>query len=141
MTLDPMSSPVDTCPCGSGAMYAACCGRYHAGESAPDAEALMRSRYSAFVRGDAAYLRATWDPATRPEDLGLDAPGGVRTRWLGLTVKRHRPTGENAAGESTAEVEFVARYRAGGGPAVRLHELSRFVRRDGRWLYVDGDHR
>jgi len=136
-----MKSVRDACPCGSGAAYAACCGRYHAGEAAPDAEALMRSRYSAFVRGDEAYLRATWDPATCPPDLGLDAPGGARTQWLGLTVKRHRDTGGNAARESTAEVEFVARYRVGGGPAVRLHELSRFVRRGGRWLYVDGDHR
>jgi len=136
-----MKSVRDACPCGSGAAYAACCGRYHAGEAAPDAEALMRSRYSAFVRGDEAYLRATWDPATCPPDLGLDAPGDARTQWLGLTVKRHRDTGGNAARESTAEVEFVARYRVGGGPAVRLHELSRFVRRGGRWLYVDGDHR
>ncbi len=131
----------DACPCGSGAAYAACCGRYHAGEAAPDAEALMRSRYSAFVRGDEAYLRASWDPATCPPDLGLDAPGGVRTQWLGLTVKQHRLTGGNAAGERTAEVEFVARYRVGGGAAVRLHEISRFVQRDGRWFYVDGDHR
>ena len=131
----------DACPCGSGAAYTVCCGRYHAGEAAPDAEALMRSRYSAFVRGDEAYLRATWDPATCPPDIGLDARGGARTQWLGLTVKQHRLTGENAAGESTAEVEFVARYRVGGGAAVRLHELSRFVRRDGRWRYVDGDHR
>jgi len=131
----------DACPCGSGTAHAACCGRYHAGEAAPDAEALMRSRYSAFMRGDEAYLRARWDPATCPPDLGLDAPGGVRTQWLGLTVKQHRLTGENAAGERTAEVEFVARYRVGGGAAVRLHELSRFVQRDGRWFYVDGDHR
>lgn len=131
----------DACPCGSGTAHVACCGRYHAGEAAPDAEALMRSRYSAFVRGDEAYLRASWDPATCPPDLGLDAPGGVRTQWLGLTVKQHRLTGENAAGERTAEVEFVARYRVGGGAAVRLHELSRFVQRDGRWFYVDGDHR
>ncbi|WP_425504630.1 YchJ family protein [Pseudoxanthomonas beigongshangi] len=131
----------DACPCGSGTAHAACCGRYHAGEAAPDAEALMRSRYSAFVRGDEAYLRASWDPATCPPDLGLDAPGGVRTQWLGLTVKQHRLTGENAAGERIAEVEFVARYRVGGGAAVRLHELSRFMQRDGRWFYVDGDHR
>ena len=96
---------------------------------APDAESLMRSRYTAFVleRGD--YLQATWHPSTRPADLDFD-PG---TKWLGLEVRSHRSTGEDRA-----EVEFVARYRV-GGRAVRLHETSRFVREDGRWFYVDGD--
>ena len=127
---------MNACPCGTGRDYVACCGRYHGGEAAPDADALMRSRYSAFVMGDADYLRSTWHPDTRPADLGLDAPGAPRTTWLGLTVKQHRVTGPD-----TAEVEFVARYRVGGGSAVRLHERSRFVRIDGRWLYVDGEHR
>lgn len=126
---------MNACPCGARRDYAACCGRYHAGEAAPDAEALMRARYSAFVRGDADYLRASWHPGTCPADLGLDTPGAPRTAWLGLAVKRHHATGPD-----TAEVEFVARYRVGGGRAVRLHERSRFVCREGRWLYVDGDH-
>ena len=126
---------MNPCPCGTGRTYALCCGRYHTGEAAPDAEALMRSRYSAFVTGNADYLRATWHPDTRPDELGLDAPGAQKTMWLGLTVKSHRVTGPE-----TAEVEFVARYRVGGGSAVRLHERSRFVRVDGRWLYVDGEH-
>ncbi|TQM16834.1 SEC-C motif-containing protein [Pseudoxanthomonas sp. 3HH-4] len=125
-----------SCPCGTGRDYAACCGRYHAGGIAPDAESLMRSRYSAFVTADAGYLRATWHPDTCPPALGLDAPGALRTTWLGLSVKQHRVTGQD-----TAEVEFVARYRVGGGSAVRLHERSRFVRLDGRWLYVEGEHR
>lgn len=125
----------DLCPCDTGLPYARCCGRYHAGEIAPDAVSLMRSRYSAFVRRDEAYLRASWDPATCPQDLGFD-DSGARTQWLGLSIKDHRVTGED-----TAEVEFIARYRIGGGSAVRLHERSRFVRRDGRWWYVDGDHR
>ena len=126
---------MNPCPCGTGRTYALCCGRYHTGEAAPDAEALMRSRYSAFVTGNADYLRATWHPDTRPDELGLDAPGSPRTTWLGLSVKQHRVTGPE-----TAEVEFVARYRVGGGSAVRLQERSRFVRLDGRWLYVDGEH-
>ena len=127
---------MNPCPCGTGRTYAVCCGRYHTGEAAPDAEALMRSRYSAFVTGNADYLRATWHPDTRPDEFGLDAPGAPRTTWLGLSVKQHRVTGPE-----TAEVEFVARYRVGGGSAVRLHERSRFVRIDGRWLYVDDEHR
>ena len=127
---------MNACPCGTGRDYAACCGRYHAGDAAPDAEALMRSRYSAFVVGDADYLRASWHPDTRPAELGLDAPGAATTTWLGLTVKQHRITGSD-----TAEVEFIARYRIGGGSAVRMQERSRFVRIDGRWYYLDGEHR
>lgn len=126
---------MNACPCGTGRDYAGCCGRYHGGEPAPDAEALMRSRYSAYAVGDADYLRATWHPDTRLADLGLDTSGAAKTAWLGLTVKRHRVTGPD-----TAEVEFVARYRIGGGRAVRMQETSRFVRIDRRWFYVDGDH-
>jgi len=119
------------CPCGSGRGYAACCGRWHgAPGSAPDAAALMRSRYSAYVRGDLPYLRATWAPETCPPDLAADPPG---LRWLGLEVRDH-----TAIDADHATVEFVARSKL-GGRAQRLHEISRFERRDGRWLYVDGD--
>jgi SEC-C motif-containing protein len=89
----------------------------------------MRSRYSAFVLHDAPYLLATWHASHRPP--ALDFESGAK--WLGLTVKDFRATGEDRA-----EVEFVARYRV-AGRAVRLHERSRFVREDGRWFYVDGD--
>lgn len=123
------------CPCGSKQGYGACCGPLHAGQPAPDALALMRSRYTAYVLRDEAYLRASWDPATCPQDLGFDSEG-THTQWLGLDIKNHVETGPD-----TAEVEFVARYRIGGGSAVRLHERSRFVRRDGRWYYLDGTHR
>ncbi|HSX63437.1 MAG TPA: YchJ family metal-binding protein [Pseudoxanthomonas sp.] len=126
----------EVCPCGSDRRYPDCCGRYHAGEAAPDAETLMRSRYSAYVLKDEAYLRASWHPDTCPAELQLQDPPGARTVWLGLTVKRHVMTDPD-----NAEVEFIARYRSGGAPAVKLHEVSRFVRVDGRWLYVDGVHR
>jgi SEC-C motif domain protein len=127
------------CPCGRTSakgqplLPEACCGRYHAGQAAPDAESLMRSRYSAFVRGDVPYLLATWHSSQRPAELTLEAGG----QWLGLEIKQHSVTGAD-----TAEVEFVARFRV-GGKAVRQHERSRFVREpaaDGnRWFYVDGD--
>ncbi len=120
------------CPCGRAAPLAACCGRYldHWDDApAPDAESLMRSRYTAFVHERADYLRATWHASTRPDTLDFE-PGA---RWLGLEVRDHRSTGPDSA-----EVEFVARYRV-GGRAVRLHERSRFVREGGRWYYVDGD--
>ncbi len=134
-----MSAP-EPCPCGRtdakgrAVPYAACCGRYLDGDTpVPDAEQLMRSRYTAFVRQRGDYLLATWHPAHRP--AGLDFEPGAK--WLGLAVRSHRVTGPDAA-----EVEFVARHRV-GGRAVRLHERSRFVREpvDGvaRWLYLDGD--
>ena len=107
----------------------ACCGPYHAGVAAPDAESLMRSRYSAFVRGDVPYLLGTWHSNQRPADLTLE-PGA---KWLGLEIKQCLSTDEHKA-----EVEFVARFRL-GGKAVRQHERSRFVREDGRWFYVEGD--
>lgn len=90
----------------------------------------MRSRYSAFVRADADYLLVTWHPSTRPATLDLE-PG---VRWLGLEIRGHWPMGEHRA-----EVEFVARSRpTASGPALRLHERSRFVKEDGRWYYLDG---
>lgn len=97
---------------------------------APTAEALMRSRYSAYTLNDEAYLRASWDERTCPaEHITHDEP----TQWLGLEVKNHHADGDKAT------VEFVARYKI-GGKAHRLHEVSRFVKYDGKWLYVDGSY-
>ena len=121
------------CPCGSGAHYADCCGRYHAGPlhlQAPTAEALMRSRYSAFVLDRIEYLLATWHARARPAGLDLNEPG---LTWLGLELRRH-----TIVDADHATVEFVARSKL-AGRARRLHEISRFVREDGRWFYVDGD--
>lgn len=122
-----------SCPCGSGRDYAACCGPLHAGGIADTAEALMRSRYSAYAMRLADYLLATWDPSTRPAQLEFGADDAA-TRWLGLKIVEHRMTGED-----TAIVEFVARYKVGGGSAARLHERSRFRRIEGRWYYLDGE--
>ncbi|MGE5468757.1 MAG: YchJ family protein [Ignavibacteria bacterium] len=119
------------CPCGRPTAYANCCAPLHSGTPAPDAEALMRSRYSAYVLGRADYLLATWHASTRPASLDLTEE--PRPKWLGLEVQRFEQTGAD-----TAIVEFVARCRI-GGRAQRLHETSRFVREDGRWYYVDGD--
>ncbi|MBB3226173.1 SEC-C motif-containing protein [Luteibacter sp. Sphag1AF] len=122
-----------TCPCGSGKTFAACCAPLHEGIAAATAEALMRSRYSAYVLGNEPYLLATWHADTRPAslDLAIQSP---KPTWLGLDVKRHTVTGTDSA-----VVEFVARLRHGGGRAERLHETSRFVRENGQWFYVDGD--
>jgi len=130
------------CPCGKldGAkrpsVYAHCCGRLlddFAGTPAPDAEALMRSRYSAFVQKRADYLLATWHISHRPLTIEFDT--GVK--WLGLEVRQHR-----VLDQTHAEVEFVARQKSPGKAAIRLHERSRFMKggdAPGRWYYVDGD--
>lgn len=126
-----MPSIATPCPCGLPADYAHCCGPLHAGRPAATAETLMRSRYSAYVRRDETYLLATWHAGTRPASLDLAASSGPT--WLGLDVKRHVADGERAT------VEFVARFRHGGGKAQRMREVSRFVREAGRWYYVDGN--
>ena len=92
----------------------------------------MRSRYSAFVLGLHDYLLATWHAATRPASLEADPPG---MKWLGLELRQHVQLDADHA-----TVEFVARSKL-GGRAHRLHEVSRFVREDGRWYYVDGELR
>ena len=120
------------CDCGRGRAYDDCCGALHAGAPARDAEALMRSRYSAYAREDAGYLLRSWHASTRPETLSFDEPPARRPTWLKLEVLRHVATGEDRA-----EVEFVARYRVGGGSVVRMREHSRFVREDGHWFYLD----
>ncbi|RAP60068.1 hypothetical protein A6B37_23625 [Achromobacter sp. HZ01] len=129
----PSRNTAAACPCGSSQAYPECCGRWHDGPlalQAPSAEALMRSRYSAFVLDKLPYLLATWHPSTRPAALEPNPPD---LKWLGLTVKQARDQGADHA-----TVEFVARSRQ-AGRAHRLHELSRFVREDGKWYYVDGD--
>ncbi|HUX91344.1 MAG TPA: YchJ family metal-binding protein [Gallionellaceae bacterium] len=119
------------CPCGSQKKYAGCCGPYLDGNVIPaTAEALMRSRYTAYTLLREEYLLASWHASSMPETLNLaaEAPG----QWLGLEIKRHQQQDADHA-----QVEFVARYKV-AGRAHRMHELSRFVREDGRWFYVDG---
>jgi SEC-C motif-containing protein len=96
------------------------------------AEALMRSRYDAYVALDREWQLETWHASTRPASLELDAS----IKWLGLDIKDRRDVDD-----ARAEVEFVARFRTGGGRAERMHERSRFVKEGGRWYYVDGDVR
>lgn len=124
--------PADTlmCPCGSGRNFSDCCRPYLQQTALPEtAEALMRSRYSAFVLCDENYLRHSWHPDTRPQTIHLHD----NTRWLGLKIKR---TGGGEMHDTEGFVEFIARYKT-GGKATRLHEHSRFVRFEGRWVYLD----
>lgn len=129
-----MLSP--TCPCGRPAAYADCCGTLHTafaqghGLTATTPEALMRSRYSAFVLDLRDYLLATWHPSTRPPSVEPPEPG---LKWLGLEVKRAAQQDDDHG-----TVAFVARSKL-GGRAWRLQETSRFVRENGAWYYLDGD--
>ena len=120
------------CPCLSGETYGACCGPLHAhAVPAPTAERLMRSRYSAFAVGDAAWLLETWHPSTRPAELELDPD----VRWFRLDVLRTEGGGPL---DDRGTVEFAAHHRVDGRAEVQ-REVSRFVRdRARRWLYVDG---
>lgn len=120
------------CPCGSEAPYDACCGRLHRGAAqAVTAEELMRSRYAAYAVGDEDHVFRTWHPRTRPDGVALDPA----TAWTALRV---RGTEAGGPGDATGVVEFEASWRRDGLEGT-LRERSRFERRAGRWLYVDGD--
>jgi SEC-C motif-containing protein len=121
----------DACPCGSGSRFDGCCAPLLRGAHAPTAERLMRSRYTAFVVGDDAYLAGSWHPGTRPAALELDPS----LRWTGLEI-----VGTSAGGPSDRRgtVEFRAGWRDGRETGI-LHETSRFVFQSGCWWYLDGD--
>ncbi len=120
----------DPCACGSGDRFGACCEPLLRGASAPTAERLMRSRYTAFVVGDERHLRETWHPGTRPAAIELDPA----QRWTGLHIVATDAGGED---DTRGVVEFQAHWREGKRDGV-LHERSRFVRQSGRWWYLDG---
>lgn len=122
------------CPCGSPLPLAECCGRYHAGALPDSAEALMRSRYSAYVLGLIDYLVATTLPAQQAAlEREAMAQWSAQSQWLGLSVEEHRPLGGQP---ERAQVSFVARWRDDDGEHAH-RERSDFVRLDGRWYFVD----
>ena len=129
------------CPCGSQSRYGDCCELYLRGKaSAPTAEALMRSRYSAYSKGDVEYLIQTQYPKKRKKtDRQMLLKTIENTRWMGLTVLK---TQKGGADDRRGIVEFVAHYRglALTDPIYQLHERSRFVKEDGVWFYQDGDN-
>ena len=123
-----------TCPCGSDLDYAACCGRYHAGEAAPTAEALMRSRYAAYALGNLDYIEAT---CAGPAALAFNRAEAdilqLGTEWLGLEIGR---TTRGRERDSEGTVSFTARYRQTNGEEA-LVETSLFRRIGGCWFYYD----
>ncbi|SCE87272.1 SEC-C motif-containing protein [Micromonospora matsumotoense] len=119
-----------SCPCGTGLPYDDCCGPLHRGDgAAPTAEALMRSRFSAFAVGDPGYLLRSWHSRTRPSRLRLDPA----QRWTRLEIVDRTRGGLL---DSTGTVAFRAHYRDAGQPGI-VDEHSRFVREDGSWVYLD----
>ncbi|WP_440099041.1 YchJ family protein [Streptosporangium sp. H16] len=123
------SAPAASCPCGLPAEYGDCCGRLHRGEaSATTAEALMRSRFSAFSVGDGEYLLRSWHPSTRPPVVELDRS----VRWTRLEVLE-------TTGGSSFHTEGTVRFRAHyveRGKEGHMEEHSRFARHAGDWVYV-----
>lgn len=121
------------CPCGTGLKFAECCAPFLEGrQPAPTAEALMRSRYTAFAVQDVPYLLRSWHRSTRPASLDLDDQAGFA--WHGLEVLETEGGGPE---EQNGVVEFVANF-SGHGQEHRLHERAQFVCEEGQWLYVDG---
>lgn len=130
----PAQPPGSPCPCGRPATYDDCCGRIHRGEApAATAEALMRSRYSAFAVGDMAYLARSWHPDTRPRKIHDDPA----RQWTGLTILA---TSKGGMLDQEGTVEFEAHHTGGRdddpGADHVVHEVSTFARVDGRWVYV-----
>lgn len=131
-----MSSP-GLCPCGSQRPLSTCCAPFLTGQALPPtAEALMRSRYTAYCQGNIEYLIATHHPLKRGgRDRAALSKSVQSTTWLGLTVLK---TAQGMAADREGMVEFVALYREGNA-AKQLHERSRFKKQRGRWFYLDGE--
>ena len=129
---------MSACPCGSGLEYDACCGPVISGAtSAATAEALMRSRYTAYVVRAYDHLRNSLTEDQRTDFSAEDArQWAENSEWLGFTLL-NKTGGEPDDEEGV--VEFSARFRAGGKEQEHV-EASRFVKRDGRWYYA-GTHK
>ncbi len=127
----------ELCPCGTQQPYDNCCGRYISEKHiAPDAESLMRSRYTAYQRGDVAWLIASWHKSQRSADLAQQLSASfAETQWMGLNIISHSYNNDS----NEAFVTFFARY-CEKNQSSAIYERSRFIREEQRWYYVDGVH-
>lgn len=127
---------MSACPCGTGKSYEDCCGPYIAGTSLPPtAEALMRSRYSAFGQRAVDYLHDTLAPEARHDfDRKTTEQLCDEGQWEGLEIRTCEAGG---TADEAGTVEFVATYKHADQPVVH-HETGTFRKEDGRWYYVDG---
>ena len=120
------------CFCGANLTYENCCAPFHQGlQSAPTAEALMRSRYSAYVLQNENYLLATWYKSTRPKQLDFS---NETLQWQKLEILHTKKGGVK---DDKGRVEFNAFYVQDGQTQL-MHEISRFKKLGGKWFYVDG---
>ncbi|MGR8952980.1 MAG: YchJ family protein [Gammaproteobacteria bacterium] len=123
---------IELCLCGSGRAYHECCRTYHRADAVPPtAESLMRSRFTAYALRDADYLRKTWDSGKCPENIDFSRETAVWQRLEIVDAKKGGPQDDKGV------VEFRAYYLQDGEECV-LHEVSRFIKKDGRWFYLDG---
>lgn len=127
-----LNQAADICHCGSHKPYKNCCAVFHQGAAAPTAEALMRSRYSAYILANHVYIYNTWQPNFRPNLADL---GGTTLGWFHLSITN---TWAGQAGDESGTVSFAASYVT-HGKGTTLYETSRFIRQNGMWLYTDGD--
>lgn len=125
------------CPCGSGKSYDTCCGPYIAGRlNPPTAEALMRSRYTAYAKGAIDYIEATHSPEKRDNlDIEETRRWAEESEWQGLEILECR---EGGPGDTAGTVEFTARYRQKGRD-YEHHEVSSFRKEGGQWFFQDGN--
>ena len=123
------------CPCGSGSEFDDCCGLYLGGQPAPTAEALMRSRFTAFVKGNLDYVEETHASEVK-DDFNRSAAESTANavQWVSLEILDKTDGGE---GDETGTVEFTARFKQ-NGELMMHHELSNFRKEGGRWVYIDG---
>ena len=127
-----------SCPCGTDASFETCCGRFIGGEERPEtAEALMRARYTAHVRGAMDFILATHHPSTRTDiDEDATARWASESEWLGLQILDVEGGGPD---DEVARIEFTARYRDGTRRRHVHHELGVFERYHGQWYFRDAE--
>lgn len=123
-----------TCPCGSNNSYETCCGTYHSGKAiAPTAEALMRSRYSAFAKHEITYLKeTTWPPHQKHFDEHAYQARATQSAWLGLQILSHEAGGET---DTRGTVTFIAKSMR-NAELDEQYEKSLFKKKNGQWYYV-----
>lgn len=121
------------CQCQSEKYYADCCEPYHRGQIAPTAEALMRSRYTAYALKLTDYINATWHPDTLSSPITAESLGGIE--WIGLTIHKVLKIDD-----TNATVKFTVTFDQGNQQPMQMTESSRFALENGKWLYVDGVH-
>ena len=124
---------MSNCPCGSGLAFDAGCGPIIAGSPATTAEALMRSRYSAYVMRAYAHLGSSLSAEQRKDFSADDAKRWAESsEWLGLTIHR---TDKGGPADTTGLVEFTARFKTEGKEQEHV-EVAVFNREDDRWVYA-----